>query len=168
MSSDLIILTSKDQLKSIILSGQFDNSIQVKNNEHICKDGSIFDYSSIIDFSFIFSDCFDLVELPLLDTSNVSNMKNAFSNCSNLKFIPLLDTSNVTDFFKVFWNCSSLEHIPNFSTKKSTNLNYALCYCILLPIHEKIKFYFDDFTSQAYLNSSKINSDIFSKYENFN
>lgn len=69
-----------------------------------------------------FSDCTDLITIPLIDTSETVNMSSMFYNCTSLKEIPLLDTSNVTDMSYIFNNCTSLTKVPLINTSKVTNM----------------------------------------------
>lgn len=69
-----------------------------------------------------FSDCTDLITIPLIDTSETVNMSSMFYNCTSLKEIPLIDTSNVTDMSYIFNNCTSLTKVPLINTSKVTNM----------------------------------------------
>ena len=60
------------------------------------------DTSNVITMDSMFSDCSNLMSIPLLNTSNVANMVNMFYKCSNLTNIPLLDTSKVTNMSSMF------------------------------------------------------------------
>jgi surface protein len=133
-----IKITTKEELKFIILSGKFDNAIQVKNNEHICQDGSIYDYSSITDISWMFHNCSNLQTIPLFDTSNITDMSRMFSYCLVLTHIPLLDTSNVTDASRMFYNCIALKNIPLLDTSNVTNMQFIFAYCISLTTIPKL------------------------------
>jgi hypothetical protein len=104
----VIKITKKQELKKIILSGMFDDSIQVKNTEHICKDGSIYDYSEITDLTTMFDSSIGVNSIPLFDTSNVINMWGLFYNCSSLTSIPLLNISNVEQMPFIFDSCKKL------------------------------------------------------------
>jgi surface protein len=126
----IIKITTKEELKKeIILSDNFNNSIQVKNKEHICQDGTIYDYSEITDLSWMFHGCSSLTSIPLFDTSNVTNMSFIFHNCASLKNIPLLNTSNVTDMNGMFENCWELKTVPLFDTSNVINMSYMFSCC---------------------------------------
>jgi surface protein len=112
-------ITTKQELRDLILSGIFHDPAQVQNDEHICKDGSIYDYSEISNFSYMLSNS-SLITMPLLDTSNVLDMYAMFRNCKSLTSIPLLDTSNVLDMHAIFSKCYSLsktEQVKFFYSK---------------------------------------------------
>jgi surface protein len=108
-------ITTNCELRDIILSGEFDNPIQVKNNEHICKNGTIYDYSSITDMSFMFDSCRPFTTIPLFDTSNVTDMCSMFQYCYNLTEIPQLNISNVSNITDIFYECSSLTKIKQIT-----------------------------------------------------
>jgi hypothetical protein len=73
-----------EKLRDVILSCKFDDSIKVKNNEHICKDGSIYDYSSLTNIHSIFACQITLTTVPLFNISNVVHSLSAFLNCISL------------------------------------------------------------------------------------
>jgi surface protein len=137
------IITEKKELREVILSGKFNNSIQVKNTEHICKDGSIYDYSSITDMSNMFRVHYpDLISIPLIDTSNVIHMNNMFEDCFSLTSIPSFNTSKVIDLSCMFFGCSSLENIPQFDiTDNIIDLTYMFFGCSSLKNIDKLMFY---------------------------
>ena len=59
-------------------------------------------WNVITNISFLFQNCSNLKNIPLLDTSNVIDMKGMFQDCSSLKTIPMLNTSNVTEMDYLF------------------------------------------------------------------
>jgi surface protein len=121
-------ITSNKELRDIILSGQFDDSIQVKNTEHICKDYTIYDYSEITNLKDLCCRETTLIEFPLIDTSNITDMSGMFKDCTSLITIPLLDTSNVTNITYMFYNCSSLTSIPLLDTSNVTDMSFLFCH----------------------------------------
>jgi hypothetical protein len=144
-SNKIIKITSRNTLKKIILSGKFDDSIQVKNNEHICKDGSIYDYSNVTDMSFMFHNCIQLKSMPLLDTTAVFTMSNMFYGCSSLISFPKLDISNVIDFTFIFGNCTSLTSIPLFDISNAPQIPYMrfmFSNCSSLSKIDLVKFFY--------------------------
>lgn len=88
-----------------------------------------FDFGSVTDFSYMFSNCGNLTTVPEIDTSNVSNMERVFYYCGNLTTIPQLDTSNVTDMNYMFGFCSKLQTIPQLNTSNVTNMTYMFFSC---------------------------------------
>jgi surface protein len=157
-TQDIIKITKKDELRDIILSGNFDDSIQVKNDEHICKDGTIYDYSEITDMSWMFENCgsfsalssqtdeknLNIETIPLFDTSNVTNMKGMFFSCSSLITIPDLDTLNTTNISYMFKNCYHLTMIPKLDTKKVVRFYGIFSGCSNFTIEEKLRFYYQN------------------------
>jgi surface protein len=127
-----LTINNKEELKSIILLKKFEDSIQVKNTEHICKDGSVFDYSSITDLSQMFRDYRNLKSIPLFDTSNVTNMQAMFHSCSNITSVPLFNTSNVTNMKAMFFGCSNLKYIPLLDTSNVIDTSLMFSYCFEL------------------------------------
>jgi surface protein len=102
---NIIKINTKKKLRDLILSGKFDDATQVKNNEHICKDGTIYYYSAVTDMSNMFFECSFLTTIPLFNTSNVVDMSYMFDGCQKLKQIPFLDLSNLEMFRYIFSNC---------------------------------------------------------------
>jgi surface protein len=146
-------ITSKKELRDIILSGRFDDSIQVKNTEHICKDGTIYDYSSITDMNRMFAHCYSLETIPLFDTSNVTDMSYMFFNCSSLTLIPLLDTSNVTDMSFLFCHDLDLKIIPSLDTSKVDDFN---CIFYNSNITDISKFRFMFYNNKVIMKSFEL------------
>ena len=90
---------------------------------------------NVIDMSYMFDDCFDLVSLDLssLDTKNVTNMSHMFT-CNDLTSLTLggkFNTSNVTDMSGMFQSVYVLTSIDfsNFDTQNVTNMSYMFDYC---------------------------------------
>jgi surface protein len=185
---NVIKITETEELRDIILSGQFDDSIQVKNTEHICQDGTIYDYSEITDLSGMFLDCSSLTTIPLFDTSNIIRMDGMFHSCSSLISIPMFDISNVThmsfmfsrcssltsiplfdlsnltniiDVKTMFYNCFNLTKIPFSDIKKLTNVESAFYGCSSLLDTELIKFFYQK--DKLLLKSLELNPKLFSE-----
>ena len=90
---------------------------------------------NVIDMSYMFDDCYDLVSLDLssLDTKNVTNMSHMFT-CNDLTSLTLggkFNTSNVTDMSGMFQSVYVLTSIDfsNFDTQNVTNMSYMFDYC---------------------------------------
>ena len=88
--------------------------------------------------SRMFSNCFNLQTIPLIDTSNVSNMDYMFNACSNLQTIPLIDTSNVSSMSNMFNSCSKLQTIPLIDTSNVINMSTMFSNCFNLQTIPKI------------------------------
>ena len=149
-----------NDLEKILIFGK----IFVKNNKKICKiyiDGDekelseyyyneskedeieikLLGINNIIDSSYMFSGCENLISISDLSkwkTSNVINMKYMFSGCKLLKYITDIsewDISNVSDLSYMFYNCESLKFISNISKwniSKVNNMNSMFYGCKLL------------------------------------
>ena len=85
--------------------------------------------SSVTTMSSMFSDCYSLQTIPLLNTSSVTNMSYMFQNCYSLQTIPLLNTSNVTTMSYMVQNCYSLQTIPLLNTSSVTNISSMFNSC---------------------------------------
>jgi len=72
---------------------------------------------------YMFSACYHITTIPLLDTSNVTDMGFMFGQCENLINVPLFNTSNVTTMENMFYICYLITDIPSFDTSKVTNMS---------------------------------------------
>lgn len=94
------------------------------------SDGTILlDTSKVSDLSYIFTDCKNLTEIPLINTSNATDMRSMFSGCENLTTVPLIDTSNAIKMTYMFSGCQNLTEIPKLNTKKATDTHGMFNYC---------------------------------------
>ena len=89
---------------------------------------SNFDFSNLIDMSYMFADCYNLTITPQLDTSGVTNMSHMFSNCK-ITDAPQLDTSKVTNMSYMFNGCNKLTSIPQLDTSRVTNMEGMFSSC---------------------------------------
>jgi len=80
-------------------------------------------------FSSMFSSCFSLQTIPLLNTALGTSFNNMFATCHSLKTIPLLNTALGTNFTLMFTNCFSLKTIPLLNTALGTNLSSMFSNC---------------------------------------
>lgn len=87
------------------------------------------DFSEIIDWSYMFNDCTNLVTIPLLDISKATSLDYTFNGCKALITIPQLNTSNVVTFDHTFYHCDNLTTLPQLNTSKVNNFGYAFAYC---------------------------------------
>ena len=94
-------------------------SSNIKNMSHLFEGWnsldpinlSDFDYSSVIDMSYIFSECsFESIDLSNLNTPEVENISHIFEGCSSLKEINFTNFNNgkVNDISYMFSGCSSI------------------------------------------------------------
>lgn len=85
--------------------------------------------SGITIMNDMFSNCTALTSVPLFDTSSVTSMSKMFFYCNSLTSIPLFNTSNVTSMYTMFFYCNSLTAIPLFNTFKVTNMTDMFAHC---------------------------------------
>ena len=64
------------------------------------------------DLNLKFSNDFNLIIMPKVNTDNVTNMRYMFGSCRFLIQVPQLNTSNVTDMEGMFSGCEILKEIP--------------------------------------------------------
>ena len=96
---------------------------------------------NIIDMSYLFCCCENLISLPDIsswNTSNVKDMSNMISYCPNLESLPDLskwDTKNVTNMSHMFCNNRKLEKFPDISkwnTSSVKDMEHMFSYCEVL------------------------------------
>ncbi len=80
----------------------------------------------------MFASCISLQSIPLLNTSACTNLNLTFSGCSSLLTIPLLDTHLVTNFASTFVNCVNLRTIPLIDTHLGTTFASMFSGCAQL------------------------------------
>lgn len=83
-------------------------------------------------FNQFFQNCYELTEVPYIDTSSATGMYNAFINCQNLKEIPDLNTSQVQSFSSTFYGCRRLKRFPNIDISSATDLYQVFYDCVSL------------------------------------
>lgn len=94
------------------------------------SDGTILlDTSKVLNLSYIFTDCKNLTEIPLINTSNATDMTSMFSGCENLTTVPLIDTSSAIKMTYMFYGCENLTEIPLLNTEKATDTPGMFNYC---------------------------------------
>ena len=69
-----------------------------------------------------YSNNYELIIFPLVDTSNITTLRGCFKNCPSLIVLPQLNTSKVEIFREAFGSCSALQELPLFDTSSATNL----------------------------------------------
>jgi surface protein len=89
----------------------------------------LLDTSQVTNMQGMFSYCYSLQTIPLLDTSRVASMQGMFSYCNALRTIPLLDTSQVTNMISMFSSCGSLQTIPQLDTSRVASMQNMFSYC---------------------------------------
>lgn len=88
--------------------------------------------TGITNMGYMFNNCVSLTNIPLFNTIEATNMSNMFAYCNSLSYVPLFDTSNVTTMYYMFYGCSSLITVPLFDTHNVTNMNYTFDRCTAL------------------------------------
>ena len=104
--------------------------------------------------NYLFADCPNLTELPILDFRKVSthsnwlsnspvkrvegvinasnNLRALFSGCTSLVSVGKIDTRYVYDFAYMFDGCTSFKRIDDLNTSNATHMNYMFNGCTLL------------------------------------
>jgi surface protein len=85
--------------------------------------------SNLLDTSYMFSECRNLVRLNSFDTSKVTNMEYMFNGCRLLSGVDLFDTSKVTNGQYMFFECVSIPKFPLFNFGSLTNGQYMFYNC---------------------------------------
>lgn len=117
---------------------------------------SYFGINAIINFSYLFFNCYSLRSIapiytslgtnfssmcsynyslkkfPLIDTSHGNDFSNMLSYCSSLQDVALINTENGLNFNSMFYNDYSLPSIPLLNTSKGTNFGNMVGYCYSL------------------------------------
>ena len=92
----------------------------------------------IYDFSYMFSDCDNLLSLSQANkwnTTLINDMNHMFYKCSSLSLLEGIDKwniSNVQTLNYMFYNCSSLVYLPDISvwnTNKIEDISYMFYKC---------------------------------------
>jgi len=88
--------------------------------------------NSTVAFNSMFSNCYSLQSVPLLNTAAGTNFSNMFSACVSLQSVPLLNTAAGTNFSSMFSSCSSLKSVPLFNTAAGTAFSsmFSNCYSL--------------------------------------
>ena len=89
-------------------------------------------YKSGTDFTLLFCDSKNIVEVLGANTTGITDMSAMFDNCTSLTTVALFDTSSVTDMTEMFNYCTSLTTVPLFNTSSVTNMSYMFYNCNLL------------------------------------
>lgn len=100
----------------------YDYAVEIKNNWDATQ----------TDLREKFSNDYNLVFMPLVDTSLATSMYNMFSICCSLISFPLLNTSNVTTTSSMFLYCYALKSIPQIDTQNVVDMQAMFRYCYSL------------------------------------
>lgn len=86
------------------------------------------------DWSSLFANETNLVEVYGANTEGVTNMSSMFENATSLESVRLFDTTKVFNMSRMFNECSSLKWIPLFDTSKIMNFDYMMNQCVNLEV----------------------------------
>lgn len=95
------------------------------------KQAPLFNTSNVVDFSYMFKDCFYIDSIPRYDTSQGENFHGMFYDCHSLRSIPFLETSKGTDFGSMFFK-TSVKSIPLIDTSKGKDFSLMFADCFNL------------------------------------
>jgi len=126
-ATQVIIFTGLEQVT--LLDNAVTTFSYMFSNCYSLQSIPLIDTSAGTNFSYMFRACYSLQSIPLLDTSAGTDFSSMFQYCSSLQSIPLLDTSAGTDFSSMFSNCSSLQSIPLLDTSAGTDFSSMFQYC---------------------------------------
>lgn len=73
-----------------------------------------FDTNNVLNFDYMFTRCFNLIEAPQFNTTNAISLYAMFYECESLTTVPLLNTSNVETVELMFSFCKNLTHLGGF------------------------------------------------------
>ena len=116
------------------------------------------DTSSITNFSNMYRDCVNIININTLDTSRAENIEYMFYNCTKLNSIPSINTSNIYNLSYTFYNCFNLNYNAS-GNYSGVNFDHAFYKCSNLtgdininPLTSWTSYY------GAFDNCSKLNS----------
>ena len=101
---------------------------------------------------YLFSNCSNLITIPLIDISNIKITRCMFESCRNLKEIPKLDTRNMTTMTDMFFNCQKLKTIPELEASNVFIVSRPFSFCSSLENFGGLKN-----LGQAYLTTQNAN-----------
>jgi len=114
---------SKCQFKNMIL-----NNISIED----------IDYSHLTDMSYLFEECYQLEEIPYINTSHVTNMEGMFKGCRNFNGeVNFLDVSKVTNMKLMFSECRKFNQpLTDWNVSNVVNMNrmFDLCTSFNQPL----------------------------------
>lgn len=80
----------------------------------------------------MFSGCYSMTSVPLLDLNGAETTTSMFSGCRSLTTLPLFDLSTVTNTASMFEACIGLTTIPQFDLSSASNLSMMFYNCTSL------------------------------------
>ena len=99
------------------------------------------DTSNVTDMTYMFWQCKELTDAPLIDTSKATTMESMFCYCSNLLTVPSLDIGNATNLRDMLYSCPNIEaiHIINIGADLDISSSTKLTREALLEIIGNLK-----------------------------
>lgn len=116
--------------------------------------------SDLVDMSYGFSNCANLIGLANLPTSNITHMTRCFIDCKNLTACPDIPVS-VEDMVACFNRCEKLTGVKLKCNYNSTGFGFAFNSCDALT-DGSIKVrgaYYANYTASLALNNMKVPGD---------
>jgi surface protein len=120
-------------LPSITATSSTTMKYMFRNCHALESSPTILGSSKVLDTSYMFYECRNLVILNTFDTSKVTNMEYMFWGCRILATVNLFDTSKVTNAQYMFYECNSLMKLPFFDLGSLINATYMFynCYSVV-------------------------------------
>lgn len=108
--------------------GQTDLNLKFSNDFNLIIMPKV-NTDNVTNMRYMFGSCRFLIQVPQLNTSNVTDMEGMFNGCEILKEIPQLDTSKVHNMKQMFANTFNLKAIPHISTGKVYDMSNMFNNC---------------------------------------
>ena len=86
-------------------------------------------YRSGTDFTHLFNNSKNVVEVLGANTTGVTNMDGMFDLCSSLTSVSLFDTSSVQSMQNMFKKCTALTAVPLFNTSSVIAMTAMFSWC---------------------------------------
>ena len=108
--------------------GQTDLNLKFSNDFNLILMPKV-NTDNVTNMRYMFASCKFLIQVPQLNTSNVTDMEGMFNGCEILKEIPQLDTSKVYNMKQMFANTFNLKAIPHINTSKVYDMSNMFNNC---------------------------------------
>ena len=120
---DKFVINNKEKCKMVIDNQEYElsNYYNIENEIKDFFEIKLTGITNIVNASYMFYECKNLISLPNIDkwnTSKIKYMNSMFADCCSLKNLPDIskwNIINVSDLRFMFYNCSSLINLPNIS-----------------------------------------------------
>ena len=121
--------------------------------------------TGITNMTGMFNFCTSLETVALFDTSSVTDMRTLFNRCASLTSVPLFDTSSVTNMSNMFYDCNSLTSVPLFSTSSVTDVEYMFQNCSALKTVPLFNTSSVVFMNGMFMNCTNVQSGALALYQ---